>query len=90
MPHCTVFPFVPDEPTKALPDSITELTLDLTGLAHPVCWAASVPVELRNDYAEGLLHSWETLTGLTGEAAWSAARLIAGYQGPVTGTVVPF
>lgn len=75
---------------SGLPASVRELTLDVTSLAHSVCFAASVPVSARGGEERATIDAWETLTGLHGEAAITAARTITRHPLPVTAAVVPF
>jgi hypothetical protein len=83
-----------------LPSSVRDLTLDLTSLAHTVTAAATLVRYCdghlaRSDTAEAggyraVVEAWETLTGLTGQAALDAAQTIARHPLPVSAVVVPF
>lgn len=75
-----------------LPATVRNLTLDLTPLAHNVCYAASVIEEAgpAADVAEAILESWEALTGLDRPDALDAAVAITRHPLPVTAAVCPF
>lgn len=84
--------------TTMLPSTVRDLTLDLTSVAHTVTAAAT----LRDSLPEGkggrttraecatIVAAWETLTGLSGDAALEAAQAIARHPEPVHAVVLPF